>query len=374
MTSKGHKKHASMVKPVGGKFHRNEFAVLGAPCGLIQDLTTKLSAALNEYNIGYVDADHGEGKADLSFACSYTDKIGSHQLNYHSAYADYEFRGAFEATDAVLVNGNHFKAGQQVVLINAKKAESLERKLDRLINVLFFVLDEGEEQLHDFLLEHNPDFAQLPVFKLDELDAMAEVLRQTIDRNKPALKGLVLAGGKSERMGYDKGEIGYHGKPQREYMADLLAGFTTETFISAQDKALASAYPIITDSFLNLGPFGGILSAMRSDPNAAWITVATDIPLLDQETLEILVQHRNPSKVATCFHNPETGFPEPLITIWEPRAYARLLYFMQVGYSCPRKVLINSDIEEVNLSDTKALLNANTPEEEARLKAMIQSK
>jgi len=78
--------------------------------------------------------------------------------------------------------------------------------------------------------------------------------------------------------------------------------------------------------------------------------------------------------MATCFHNPETDFPEPLITIWEPRAYPRLLEFLSLGYSCPRKALINSDVQEIDIPDLQLLSNVNTPEELEKLQAEIHAK
>ena len=63
--------------------------------------------------------------------------------------------------------------------------------------------------------------------------------------------------------------------------------------------------------------------------------------------------------MATAIYNPETGFPEPLITIWEPRSYQVILNFLAQGYSCPRKVLINSDINLLKLEEPRVLLNVN---------------
>jgi molybdopterin-guanine dinucleotide biosynthesis protein A len=119
----------------------------------------------------------------------------------------------------------------------------------------------------------------------------------------------------------------------------------------------------IVDTFTGLGPFGGILSAFRYDPNCAYLSIPCDVPFIDESLIRNLIEHRDTSKVATCFHNKETDFPEPLITIWEPKAYSRLLYFLSLGYSCPRKVLINSDIKEIDPPHELSLFNANTPEE-----------
>jgi molybdopterin-guanine dinucleotide biosynthesis protein A len=128
---------------------------------------------------------------------------------------------------------------------------------------------------------------------------------------------------------------------------------------------------VIYDTFEGLGPFGAILSAFRENPNVAYLAAACDYPNLDKKALQFLISNRDPSKIATCFYNPETKFPEPTICLWEPRAYGRLLYFLSLGYACPRKVLINSDINMITYEDDKILNNVNTPEEyEAQLESM----
>lgn len=178
---------------------------------------------------------------------------------------------------------------------------------------------------------------------------------------EPKLNGLILSGGKSSRMGRDKGSISYHGKSQREHLHDLLVPFCHEVFISCNEQQAPHLhrFPLIEDSIDGKGPMVGILSAFQRYPDVAWLTVACDLPFLTSKTLNHLVKHRNASKLATAIHNPETGFPEPLITIWEPEAGQQLLAFLKEGYSCPRKVLINSDIEVLEAIEIKELQNIN---------------
>ena len=125
------------------------------------------------------------------------------------------------------------------------------------------------------------------------------------------------------------------------------------------------------DRFLNLGPAGAICSAFLHDPDAAWLVLACDLPLLDAATLRQLLEARQPQRVATAVRGPGKEWPEPLIAIYEPRAYPRLLQFLGLGYGCPRKLLINSDVAVLELSDGQAITNANTPaEREAVLKSL----
>jgi molybdopterin-guanine dinucleotide biosynthesis protein A len=106
---------------------------------------------------------------------------------------------------------------------------------------------------------------------------------------------------------------------------------------------------------------GAICSAFLHDPDAAWLVLACDLPLLDRTTIETLVNARRPNKVATALRSPEQKWPEPLVAIYEPRAYPRLLQFLSLGYSCPRKLLINSEVEVITLADAAPVTNANTP-------------
>ncbi|TGE16147.1 molybdenum cofactor guanylyltransferase [Hymenobacter elongatus] len=185
---------------------------------------------------------------------------------------------------------------------------------------------------------------------------------------QPRLRGLVLAGGRSQRMQTDKGQLRYHGLEQREHAAQLLAAVCTDVHVSCRPDQVAelpAGLLPLSDRFLELGPLGGILSALQLDPNAAWLVVACDLPFLSEATLQHLVHNRNSAKVATAFQSPQNEFPEPLITIWEPRSYGTLLRFLGLGYSCPRKALINSDIELLAAPDPTELRNVNTPEEAA---------
>lgn len=191
----------------------------------------------------------------------------------------------------------------------------------------------------------------------------------------PKLNGLVLAGGKSQRMGNPKDKINWHGKEQRYYAADLLAPFCDEVFISCRQDQLENFdpnYNALTDTFLNMGPFGGILSALRSQRDKAWLVVACDLPLLDKNSLEFLIQSRSTEKAATTYESPFDGLPEPLITIWEPKSYPLLLNFLGSGITCPRKVLINSDTLILKPGNPDSLMNVNTPEDREKAQEILR--
>ncbi|MFK7771746.1 MAG: NTP transferase domain-containing protein [Saprospiraceae bacterium] len=378
-----HQKHTKLARPNIGGFGRSEWAIIGTPCGNIQQLSYRLIDVLQKtFKVSYVDADHkneDESKGlevenpalALGATLEYTDKISHHRFDIKADLNSFQYRMLFNEQDLVLVNGNHFKAKNQIVVIDPKKEKSLEKKLDRLTNVDLILMTGEEQSIYPFLKDHLKDWAHIPVLHFSQTDRIVEFILGNVLLQIPKLNGLILAGGKSVRMGKDKGALDYHGKPQREFMADLLSPFCEETYISVRgDQGIESEYELLEDTFVGLGPFGAIASAMRKNPNTAWLVVACDLPLLDEKTLQFLVENRNASKVATAIYNPETNFPEPLITIWEPKSYQVMLGFLTQGYSCPRKVLINSEIELLKLDDTKVLLNVNDAEGYERVKGI----
>ncbi len=374
-----HTKHAQLARPDAGQWGRNEFALIGAPCSRLQALAHTIASGLaDEGRIAWLDADHAHGDAsgEVPFAAlAYTDRITHHELAWQGSADGYRLRPLLDEARLVLVNGNHFVAQQQVVVLDPRKFESLSRKLDRLTHVRLLITTPEARAVPDFLGPHLPK--GIPSLAIDDTAALVAFFREELRRTTPPLMGLVLSGGKSTRMGQDKGLLDYHGMPQREYVYELLRTRCAEVYYSVrpgQEGEFPEGAPLLTDSFLELGPFGAILSAFRQNPNAAWLVAACDLPLLDGATLDFLIAQRRPGKVATAFRSPTSDFPEPLIAIYEPPAYGRLLQFLAMGYSCPRKMLINSEVAVIEAPDPDALRNANTPEEREAIRRMIASK
>ncbi|MCJ8165056.1 NTP transferase domain-containing protein [Pontibacter sp. E15-1] len=383
MTLKEHKKHSVLTKPALGHFARNEWAFVGTPCGEIKTLADQVIAALSSsYKCSYVDASHAHADAAATLpgrlakgaVAEYTDQITYHQVDFTQPMNAFRFRQLFSEMDLVLVNGNHQQAQAQVVVIDERKRASLQKRVAQLTNVQLILLAEGTEQVFDFVQEAIPGWQALPIYKLSDTAKIVSFFQEQMQRAQPVLNGLVLAGGQSLRMGRDKGAIDWHGKAQRYFMADLLKGFCNEVYISCraeQQVEVNNGYKTLSDTFIGLGPYGAILSAFREQPDAAWLVVACDLPLLDEQTLEQLTSQRDSAATATTFVSPHDGFPEPLITIWEPKSYPLLLSFLAQGYTCPRKVLINSETNLINPQHPDALLNVNTPQELEKVKRLL---
>lgn len=216
----------------------------------------------------------------------------------------------------------------------------------------------------------------------------------------PPLYGLVLAGGRSRRMGRDKAALEYQdGVPHARRTADLLDAVCERVFVSCradqvdgegrmeggggdgagkgepgpQGSVLASLparVGRIPDAFDLGGPLNGILSALAAHPGAAFLVAACDLPFLSEESLKALVAGRDASKPMTVFLNPvRDNFPEPLCAIYEPSYTDAARAVMTRGATCPTKIAQALDVHPLVLAGhetARFLDNANTPEDYER--------
>ncbi len=93
---------------------------------------------------------------------------------------------------------------------------------------------------------------------------------------------------------------------------------------------------------------------------------------MDGQALQELINARDVEKKATAFALKSNPLPEPLCAIWEPRALAESLSYLQgENGTCPRKYLIHSDVKLVFPTNENVLLNANSQAEYETAKSKL---
>lgn len=364
-----HQKHTNLVRRNNDNFAPNEIAILGAKCDIISDLVSKVSQNLNNYKLAYFDASHAKNIEENKLSEYVFHHEGNLQITTSGNINKFQQRLDFAMFDYVFINGNHYQGAKQILILDKAKEASVLKRLDQLDNIQFIIKLDSETEFFDFLVEKYPNIKNKHCYTISEIDKITNHIHNLVQEKIAPIKGLVLVGGKSTRMGTDKAELNYFGKPQKQSAKELLEHNNLETFYSVQESSNENE---ISDKFVNLGPFGGICSAFQKDPNSAWFVLATDLPFVNEEVIQLLLTHRNPSKVATAIKGKNKEFVEPLITIYEPKAYPILLQYLAQGYSCPRKMLINSDVEIVEI-ENDFIRNINTPEEFKAAKEEINS-
>jgi len=362
-----HQKHTNLTRRKNENFAPNEISILGTKCGVIAELVKQVSKKLSNYKLVYFDASHAKSldsaRDDKNLSKYVFHHEGNLQITTSGNINKFAQRLQFAQYDFVFINGNHYAGSKQIIFLDPEKEASINKRIDQISDVQFFVKMTNVIEPFQSLKDKFSNWNEIPQYEMIDVKKITNHIANIVKETIPTIKGLVLVGGKSTRMGKDKSQLNYFGKPQKEVAKELLENHNLETFYSVKDFSTSLEMTSeIKDTFLNLGPFGGICSAFQKDPNTAWLVLATDVPFVNDELIKLLLEKRNPSKVTTTIKGKGKEFVEPLITIYEPKAYPILLQYLAQGYSCPRKVLINSDVEIVEVNDD-FIRNVNTPEE-----------
>lgn len=196
--------------------------------------------------------------------------------------------------------------------------------------------------------------------------------------------GVVLAGGRSSRLGQDKVRLRLpgDGRDMLARTADLLAACTDGVAISRRASSVGDAPALpgvrsIPDREDNLGPFGGIWSALR-ELRQPILVLSCDLPFMDAATLRRLIEARNtraPEAVMTTFLQAETGFIEALVSIYEP---ACLPFFEDARARNLRQInLVIPEALQARVVYTRAealpFFNINFPDELEQARRMAET-
>jgi molybdopterin-guanine dinucleotide biosynthesis protein A len=213
-------------------------------------------------------------------------------------------------------------------------------------------------------------------------------LNETRERAKAPVTGVVLAGGRSRRMGGgDKGLLELAGKPMLRHVIDRLAPQVSTTIINANgdpQRFAAFSLPVVADTVGGFaGPLAGLLAGMRWSagnlPAARWIvTVPGDAPLLPSDLVERMMEAVAERKNAIALAQ-SGGELHPVIGLWpiglmqdleeqlktgvrKVQQWADRHVAVSVPFPCARVCGLSID----------PFFNANTPQELGELRAMLR--
>jgi molybdenum cofactor guanylyltransferase len=137
------------------------------------------------------------------------------------------------------------------------------------------------------------------------------------------LAGVVLAGGKSSRLGQDKANVVFSGASLLSRTVDLLKRHCpTVSIIGRLSGDQDLHVPCFLDHVPGCGPAGGIATALRIFRRPC-LVLSCDLPLMDDRTLQQLKAgwlEKPDHALMTTFQQVETGYIEALVSIYEPQA------------------------------------------------------
>lgn len=131
--------------------------------------------------------------------------------------------------------------------------------------------------------------------------------------------GCVLIGGRSRRMGTPKHLIQQNGLTWIEQTVAILQQKVEQVVIAGAGELPASlaAVPRVDDVAGLGGPLAGILAAFRGYPGVSWLIVACDLPDMQGEALQWLLDCRRPGVLAVMPELAGDGRIEPLLAYYD---------------------------------------------------------
>ena len=168
-----------------------------------------------------------------------------------------------------------------------------------------------------------------------EVDRVAEFLQQWLKRKtvQTPVWGCVLIGGRSSRMGRPKHLIERSGKTWLEHAVATLEPKVDQVVILGDGHIPASlaGLPRIPDVPGLVGPLAGILAAMRWHPMVSWLVMACDLPDVQPESLQWLLDSRRPGVHAILPDLLADGHIEPLLAWYDFRSRPALEKIVSSG-------------------------------------------
>jgi molybdenum cofactor guanylyltransferase len=196
--------------------------------------------------------------------------------------------------------------------------------------------------------------------------------------------GLVLAGGRSSRMGAEKAFVALAGRPLIAHVLERLAGQTDKLAINANgDPARFSelAIPVLADDARDIGagPLAGIAAGLafaRTRACALVATVPCDAPFLPRDLVFRLASELERRGAPICVAEGPHGL-EPLCALWRVDLSAALREAITAGERSPRRLMEKIGAAPVRFSGEGAhdpFANLNSPAELEAAAARINAK
>jgi len=178
--------------------------------------------------------------------------------------------------------------------------------------------------------------------------------------------GIILAGGKSSRMGADKGLKELCGKPLITYAIKVLSGLCSEIVISSSSDAYQLfGLQVIADKLQGIGPMGGIYSALEQSKTEKNLVLSCDLPFVSEGLLSFILENSIGYQVAVPWQG--SRHYEPLCGFYNLSVLDRMgSYIAKGNYKLPDL------FEEININ--RLTINSNMDFYEEHLFLNVNSK
>ena len=185
------------------------------------------------------------------------------------------------------------------------------------------------------------------------------------------MTGVILAGGKSLRMGRNKAELRLGGLTMTELQTEKLRRLgITDILLSGKIRPLPGTRAV-PDIYPGRGPLSGIHACLKAALNPVCLVLSVDVPLFPAKALEELIAAHEGGATVLGF----AGEIEPLIAVYDSALAAPAEELILADRRSVRNLLNRAGMKVFPFTGgAEALLNCNTPEEFARAEALWEDR
>lgn len=178
---------------------------------------------------------------------------------------------------------------------------------------------------------------------------------------------IILAGGKSSRMGEDKGLVLLNGKPMVDYLLRLFDSLGIKSIIISNNPTYKQFnVPVYEDIIKEKGPLAGIYTGLSVTETEKNIVVSCDVPCVSSHLIEVLLSSSINELITILSFK---GKLHPLIGVYSKSIKDNLLNDIQKNYLRVRDFVEKNHSKVVELDEMvfenleQELQNVNTKKE-----------
>lgn len=182
------------------------------------------------------------------------------------------------------------------------------------------------------------------------------------------VSGIVLAGGRSQRMGRPKALLRLGDMTIIERVVAVVAAVTTEVMVIANEPAAYSylGVRLVADRVPGRGPLAGIHAGLLAAAGERAVVAACDLPFLEEAVLRHLLAASEGYDVTVPVVR---GYPEPLVGVYAKTCLPAVEKVLLASerpkvvdlYQCVRVHYVPESELAPLVNVARAFLNVNTP-------------
>ncbi len=172
---------------------------------------------------------------------------------------------------------------------------------------------------------------------------------------------VIIAGGKSSRMGYPKGLLDLNGYAFTDHIIYNTSVFDRQCISANTDLYSGFGCDIIPDIFKDIGPMGALHSALNHCYSEYVFFIPCDMPFVSEETIFHLYNNLSDSCDAAVFSDGDRIFPT--VGIYRKTALPFIEKQIKTGNYRLRELLCSLKTQYIPAPYPKQFKNINTPQD-----------